>query len=147
MQEDGEKGRTPGSEDCRKDTPVHRMKEHTQEWIWLVSWGWAEGAGQGTDLKGELSDWSSQSQGFHVGDLQCHSALLSTVHCFHVMCLRSHLPGFLGRTILVVESACHPCSNTPESAEFTVMGEGHKRRLHDPALPLSARSGQVLCSY
>lgn len=31
MQEDGEKGRTPGSEDCRKDTPVHRMKEHTQE--------------------------------------------------------------------------------------------------------------------
>lgn len=26
-----------------------------------------------------------------------------------------HLPGFLGITILVVESACHPCSNIPKT--------------------------------
>lgn len=32
-----------------------------------------------------------------------------------------HLPGFLGITILVVESACHPCSNIPKNVYLTQM--------------------------
>lgn len=47
----------------------------------------------------------------------------------------------------MVESACHPCSNTPGSAEFTQRGEkSTSAGPHEPALPPSHHA-QLLFIY